>query len=134
MRSSRSSNPGFTATFRLDPFLPWPNRSINAGDWALVGTHYYANKAPGTILFGVLAYWPAYLLETSLGVLGNSGRRHLDAYWINLCVSVMPLAVASLLWCRLLARRISAARAATLTLLTFSAVHCFRVRRSSCSS
>jgi hypothetical protein len=64
-------------TFRLDPFLPWPNRSINAGDWALVGTHYYANKAPGTILFGVLAYWPAYLLETSLGVLGNSGRRHL---------------------------------------------------------
>jgi hypothetical protein len=107
-------------TFRLDPFLPWPNRSINTGDWALVGTHYYANKAPGTILLGVLAYWPAYLLETSLGASWETPAvAILNAYWINLCVSVMPLAVASLLWYRLLARRVSAARAAALTLLTF---------------
>jgi hypothetical protein len=107
-------------TFRLDPFLPAPQRSINTGDWARAGEHYYANKAPGTMLLGAAAYLPVYLLESSLGVSWDTPAiAILNAYWINLWVSVVPLGVASVLWYRLLARRLRASRAAALTLLTF---------------
>ena len=107
-------------TFRLDPFLPAPQRSINTGDWARSGEHYYANKAPGTMLLGAVAYLPVYLLESSLGVSWDTPAiAILNAYWINLWVSVVPLAVACVLWYRLLARRLGAPRAAALTLLTF---------------
>jgi hypothetical protein len=107
-------------TFRIDPFLPFPGRSINTGDWAHVGEHYFANKAPGTILMGVIAYAPLYFLEASLGVRSDEPLvAILNAYWINAWVSLVPLAVGSALWYRLLARRAGSGRAMALTLLTF---------------
>ena len=113
-------------TFRIDSFLPFPNRSLNTGDWTRFGDHYYANKAPGTILLGVLAYLPLYWLEAALGVsIDAPVIEILNAYWINVWVSVVPLALASALWYRLLSRRAGERRALVLALLTFFATALF---------
>jgi hypothetical protein len=113
-------------TFRIDPFLPFPDRSVNTGDWTRIGEHYYANKAPGTILLGVLAYLPLHWLEAALDVSSDEPMIEiLNAYWINVWVSVVPLALASALWYRLLSRQVSAQRAVALTLCTFFATALF---------
>jgi hypothetical protein len=112
--------PGLTATPSARFVLPWPNRSINTGDWALVGTHYLCEQGTQNDLARrarSLARMPAR--DNCRSRRGKRAPSPFDTYWMNLGVSVMPLAVASLLWYRLLARRVSAARAATLTLLTF---------------
>lgn len=92
-------------TFRIDDFVPAPERGINTGDWNRVGDHYYANKLPGTILWGTLAYLPFYWalrllqLDPSTPALTSA-----SAYWINLWVSVVPLALAAWAFCALLRR------------------------------
>jgi hypothetical protein len=107
-------------TFRLDPFLPDPMMGVNTGDWTRVGDHYYANKAPGTILIGVLAYFPLYTVERAIGAdLNQPALEHLNAYLINLLVTVVPVAIAIAGWSRLLARRAGPMAGVGLALLTF---------------
>jgi hypothetical protein len=107
-------------TFRIDHFVPLPKRFINTGDYARFGDQYYANKAPGTILLGVLGYLPLYGLEHFAGAnIDEPVIEILNAYLINLWVSVVPMTVAVVLFYRLLWRRLSAPRAAALALLTW---------------
>jgi len=107
-------------TFRLDPFLPDPDQGINTGDWTRVGDHYYANKAPGTMLLGAAVYLPLYTLERAVGVdLTRPAVQHANAYVINLGVTVLPLAVAIACWASLFAHRTSPVAATALALLTF---------------
>ena len=107
-------------TFRLDPFLPDPVGGINTGDWTRVGDHYYANKAPGTVLLGTLVYLPLYHLERIAGAdLSQPSLHHVNAYVINLWVSVLPIVLAIVGWSRLLARQAGPVRGIGLALLTF---------------
>ncbi len=107
-------------TFRLDPFLPDPEQGINTGDWTRVEDHYYANKAPGTLLLGALVYLPLYRLECALGAdLTSPVIQHANAYLINLGVTVLPLAVAMACWATLFARRTGPVAATALALGTF---------------
>ncbi len=107
-------------TFRLDPFLPDPARGINTGDWTRVGDHYYANKAPGTMLLGALVYLPLYHIERLAGAdLTDPDLHHVNAYVINLWVAVLPLALAMVCWARLLARQAGPVLGTALALLTF---------------
>ena len=113
-------------TFRIDPFLPDPELGINTGDWTAAGGHYFANKAPGTMLLGALFYLPLYHAEDALGLdLNHPGLQHLNAYLINLGVSVVPLTAALVIWARFLATRIGPSRAVAVTLLTFFATPLF---------
>ena len=55
--------------FRINRFLFDPMRGLNTGDWARVDSNYYANKAPGTILLGILVYAPLHWFEKTALVL-----------------------------------------------------------------
>ena len=80
-----------SGTFRIDEFRH-PHGKSGTVDWALHAGHYYSNKAPGSIWLGVLAYAPLVLIERSLGLSLDSPRVVLiNAYLINLAVSVLPL-------------------------------------------
>lgn len=91
-------------TFRINRFIFDPVKNLNTGDWARLGSNYYANKAPGTILIGVLVYWPLHWLETV--VLGFDAYHPVveiaNAYFINFAVSVLFAAMGALLYRRLL--------------------------------
>jgi hypothetical protein len=107
-------------TFRLDPFLPDPQGGINTGDWTRVGTRYYANKAPGTIMLGALVYLPLYGIESAAGIdLDHPPVASFNAFAINLLISVVPLAIALAGWTRVLERRAGPERALVLALLTW---------------
>ena len=107
-------------TFRIDRFLPEPAEGINTGDWSLSGGHYYANKAPGTLLLGVTVYLPVYALEAALGADVNSPPlANFNAYLINLWVSVLPLCAALAVWSRWLSQQVRPTRAMELPLLAF---------------
>ncbi len=84
-------------TFRINRFLWNPQRASNTGDWALYAGNYFANKAPGTILLGVLAYLPLHWFETALLGLDPSmpDLEILNAYAINLVVSVLFAAIGA---------------------------------------
>jgi hypothetical protein len=86
-----------TGTFRIDRFMVSPKRSINTLDWATHEGHYYANKAPGTIWLGALAYKPLVMLASCFGwAFDEPGFVIASAYLINLFVSVLPLVAVSL--------------------------------------
>ena len=86
-----------TGTFRIDRFMVSPTRSINTLDWATYDGHYYANKAPGTIWLGALAYKPLVILASWLDWSFDApGFVIASAYLINLFVSVLPLVAAAL--------------------------------------
>ncbi len=107
-------------TFRIDDFLPRPDKNFNTGDWARFGEHYYANKAPGTLLLGALAYLPLQRLEAALGVdLDSPPIASLNAYWINLWVSVLPISVAVAMWFRRLSTQLPTGRASGIALIAF---------------
>jgi hypothetical protein len=117
-------------TFRIDPFLPLPDQNINTGDWSLAGGHYYANKAPGTLLLGAAIYLPLYALEVALGAsVAHAPWANLNSYLINLGVSVLPLSAALVAWSRQLSRHGSSKRpritAILLPLLVFFATALF---------
>lgn len=95
-----------SGTFRIDHFLPDPDRGSNTGDWARNlehGAHYYSNKAPGPALMGVVPYWLLYRLERSLGF---APERHLptlvNTYLLNLLLTVLPAALAAVAFFHLL--------------------------------
>lgn len=83
-------------SFRIDGFLPRPEANFNTGDWAQAGEHYYSNKAPGTALFGLLAYAPLYWLERLVGIDAAAfAPAHINAYLLNLWISVLPCALCA---------------------------------------
>ena len=109
-------------TFRIDRFLPNPAGWDNTMDWSLAGGHYYANKAPGTMLLGALVYLPLYWGERWAGARPETAPvAYANAYLINLAVSVLPLALAAGLYWRVMQRlnggRAAPAMEATLVLL-----------------
>lgn len=86
-------------TLRIDPFLVIPAQGApreNSEDWSLAPDgHYYANKAPGAQLLGVPVYWLCYHGEPAFGLDPLADWLvYLNAYLINLCVTVLPLALA----------------------------------------
>ena len=95
-------------TFRIDSFLKDPAAGCNTGDWACYDGHYYANKAPGTLLLGTAVYAGIYLAEHLTGL--DPARQDVQIfslYLIDLLVSALPLAIA--LYCfGLLMRRTGA--------------------------
>jgi hypothetical protein len=80
-------------------------RQLNTGDWARFDSNFYANKAPGTILLGVLVYWPLHWLETALFEFDpwHPLVEIANAYFINLGVSVLFAGALALFYWRLLA-------------------------------
>ena len=104
-----------TLTFRIDRFLP------NTGDFAIYGGHYYANKAPGTMLLGVPVYAVLFHVEALLGLDAEDPVvAHLNAYFINLFVSVLLTALAAGVYFWILRRGgLGAGLAAALTLGLF---------------
>lgn len=100
-------------TFRMDRFMVDPARNVNTGDWAQFGGHYYSNKAPGPILLGVPAYAVLFLLERALGFDPSQPRTALlNAYLLNLFVSVLITAAGVSFFYRLLRLRGAPARRA----------------------
>lgn len=86
-------------TLRIDGFLSDPEEGLNTGDWARNperGDHYYSNKAPGTSLLGIPFYLALYHAERAAGLDPTSVRGVLvNAYLINLWVSVLPVALSA---------------------------------------
>lgn len=85
-------------TFRIDPFLPDPGRGINTVDWAQspVDGHFYANKAPGTILLGTPVYAVLWGVERALGVDPAALLPViLNAWLIHILVTIIPFVLSS---------------------------------------
>ncbi len=109
-------------TFKINRFIWDAHAGKNTGDWALYHGDYFANKAPGTVLLGVLFYLPLHWFETSLLGLDAFAPavEILNAYLINLFVSVLFTALASVAFLRLLERsKVERCRALFLTLAAF---------------
>lgn len=110
--------PGPTqGTFRIDRFMVAPERDINTADWARVGTHYYANKAPLSILLGAAAYTLFYNAERGLRLQPTSARMQIaNSYLINLALSVACFGLAARMTFELLGATVSPLAAAALSL------------------
>jgi hypothetical protein len=92
-------------TFEIDAFLIDPETGLNTGDFARDAEHsphYYSNKAPGTSLLGIPAYFALYHGERLLGFDPVSVTGVLvNAYLINLWVTVLPVALSAILFLQL---------------------------------
>ena len=86
-------------SFAIDDFITDPAQGLNTGDYARNpehSPHYYSNKAPGTSLLGVPAYFALYYGERLLGLDPLSVTSVLvNAYLIHLWVTVLPVAVSA---------------------------------------
>ncbi|MFN2167939.1 MAG: hypothetical protein ACK2U9_16975, partial [Anaerolineae bacterium] len=106
--------------FRIDRFLRGPDGLLsdpppsggNTVDWSfsppdgvvqpppgsgVVEGHYYANKAPGTILIGTAAYAATHGLWAALGAAESDPvATEIQLYLVNLFLSVLPVALAGL--------------------------------------
>lgn len=106
-------------TFHFDRFMPNPQRNIFTGDWSYYDGHYYSNKAPGTAFLGIPVYAVLYTAQRAAGAdIDNPYLEYANAYVINLFVSVLPLAWASVAFAQLLRSRGHSARSAALLALT----------------
>ncbi len=109
-----------TGSFRIDRFLPAPERGINTNDWSSAGGHYYANKAPGSILIGSVAYAALYRLQTWTGASPEAPLPSIfNSYLINVATSGLWIALAALLFFRMLRRSVDGPTACFLTLGLF---------------
>jgi hypothetical protein len=86
-------------SFAIDDFITDPVRRLNTGDYARnpeQSPHYYSNKAPGSSLLGIPAYFALYHGEKMLGLDPVSPRGVLiNAYLIHLWVTVLPVAASA---------------------------------------
>jgi hypothetical protein len=113
-------------TLRIDTFLTDPDAGLNTGDFARNAAHsphYYSNKAPGSFLLGIPAYAALYHGERRAGIDPVSIRSVLlNAYLINLWVTVLPLALSAAFFYRLALRLASdRRRAVAVTLVLYGA-------------
>jgi hypothetical protein len=128
--------------FRIDRFMRGPGGVLteppptggNTVDWSfsppdgviqpepgsdLVAGHYYANKAPGTILIGSAVYAVVRGIWGAFGaVVPSPAATEVQLYLVNLLLSVVPVALAGLALRRMaLILGASQLRASTLALL-----------------
>jgi hypothetical protein len=89
-------------TFRVDRFILDAEKGINTGDWSFANGHYYSNKAPGTIFLGIPFYFVLFHSEKLLGLDPfHPDLQILNAYFINLFVSVFFCALAAAVFFKL---------------------------------
>ena len=90
--------------FSIDAFIQSPQKNFNTGDWSFYNGHYYSNKAPGTTLLGVIVYYPLYIIEKYvINIDIESEHVTLFNCWVlNLLISILPLAFASICLFRLI--------------------------------
>ncbi|MCP4674829.1 MAG: hypothetical protein GY854_04810 [Deltaproteobacteria bacterium] len=107
-----------TGTFEIDRFVgdkygrvsPPPPSAYNTIDWSWyqpsgsnVSGHYFANKAPGTILIGASVYRLLYTIEGWAGIRQTDPKvTEINLYLINLVVSVLFGALGIVFFRRLL--------------------------------
>jgi hypothetical protein len=128
--------------FRIDRFMVGPDGILseppptggNTVDWSysppdgviqpqpgsdLVAGHYYANKAPGTILIGSVVFAVVRGTWSALGTVApGPAATEFQLYLVNLFLSVVPVALAGLAFRRAaLILGASQVRASTLALL-----------------
>jgi hypothetical protein len=112
-------------TFEIDAFVTDPEGGLNTGDWARNpehSPHFYSNKAPGTSLLGVPAYFALHHAERALGIDPVSIRAVLiNAYLVNLWVTVLPVAISSLFFLHLVGTLTGERRRAVLLTLVLYA-------------
>lgn len=91
----KRANPDFL-TFRINHFVPSPEKGYNTGDWSFYKGNYYSNKAPGPLFLGILAYAPLHCLEYLIfGFLDDILTDVINMYIVNLVQSVLPAALAA---------------------------------------
>lgn len=106
-------------TFQIDRFMVAPERNINTADWAHYGGHYYANKAPLTIVLGAIVYAGLYGLERTLGLDPALAPMQLwNSYAINLALGACMLGIAACVLYLLLCRSVSPPSAAALSFVS----------------
>ncbi len=89
-------------TFRINRFLPLPLEGINTLDWAFYDGNFYSNKAPGTTFVGIPFYFIIFYTEKLLGMdISNPYIEILNAYLLNFIISIIPVAVAGVLFFRI---------------------------------
>lgn len=108
------------ATLQIDHFLVSPMLGRNTGDWARNrehGPHYYSNKAPGVSLLGIPVYGFLYFAESTFGATPESQAwTRINTYLLNWMLSVLPIALASVLLSRLARGRLGLTRREATTL------------------
>lgn len=110
----------YSGTFRIDGFLRDPAGGINTEDWTVAGGHYYANKAPGTILLGSLVYGALFYVQRWIGVdPGAPLVQVFNAYSLNLFLGPLWTAVGAVAFFRLIVVGTSTAAAALLSFALF---------------
>lgn len=117
--------PGTPDTGRLtiNRFIHQPINGWNTGDWSRHGDDFYPNKAPGAQLLGIPVYAALYGVESATGIDPQGFRAsHVNAWLINLVITVLPAALAGVLLFDLLLTRfgLSRRRAFWMTLAGFS--------------
>lgn len=100
--------PGFHEfrTFSIDRFIATGHKDrLNTESWAKFDGHYYSTEAPGSALLGILAYEPLYHLEVSQRIQPSTLQWSVvNAYLINLFVTVFFAALGAVYFFRLLCR------------------------------
>ena len=87
-----------TNTFKINRFIVSPVRGINTDDWAFHNGNFYSNKAPGTHFLGIPFYFIIFHVQNLFQIdCCNPLVEIIDAYLINLFVSIVPLAFAAVL-------------------------------------
>ena len=105
-------------SFSIDRFMVDPELNYNTGDYSFARGHYYANKAPGGILYGILVYSALFHAERLLGFeLTDPFIQIFNAYAVNLVIQVLMLALAMpVFYWLLLGQQVPRTRAALITL------------------
>lgn len=115
-------------SFRINRFLVDREKTFNTADWSTYNGDYYSNKAPGPMLLGIPIYAAIYYLERALGIDAEAPVPTLiNAYVLNLAISVIPMAVSAAFFFRLLQTILGAtpAKAMWLTVVLYFATLLF---------
>ena len=89
--------------FSINKFILDPYAGINTDDWSFYNGNFYSNKAPGTILLGIPVYFVIANIQKLFGLdLNFPPIAYLNIYLINVFISVLPLAFASVCFYRLM--------------------------------
>jgi hypothetical protein len=101
---------GGAPLFSIDSFISDHRAGKNTGDWSFFQGHFYSNKAPGSSLLGIPAYFCFYHAERLVGVdPAAPGPALWNAYLVHVLVTVVPL-VLSLPFALFLFLRLSGGR------------------------
>lgn len=89
--------------FSIDKYIFDAKNGGNTIDWSYYNGHYYSNKAPGSLLIGIPAYFLIYHIENLFQIdQTNPIIEFLNTYLLNLFLSIIPLAIACVFFFRIL--------------------------------